>query len=90
VELVLRLRQALHEAGHDAGADTIGWHLEHRHRTTLSRGHDPPNPDPPRGCTRYALHVSAHLAITTPIVTSTFRKATGQHGAARPSASNRP
>ncbi|MCX6401005.1 MAG: IS481 family transposase [Propionibacteriales bacterium] len=31
-------------------------------------------------CTRYALHVSAHRAITTPIVTATFRKAAGQHG----------
>ncbi|MFC7500762.1 IS481 family transposase [Nocardioides sp. CPCC 206347] len=31
-------------------------------------------------CTRYALHVSAHLAITTPIVKATFRKAAGQHG----------
>jgi Integrase core domain len=31
-------------------------------------------------CTRYALHVSAHRAITTPIVKTTFRKAAGQHG----------
>jgi transposase InsO family protein len=31
-------------------------------------------------CTRYALHVSAHQAITTPIVKATFRKAAGQHG----------
>ena len=31
-------------------------------------------------CTRYALHVSAHRAITTAIVTATFRKAAGQHG----------
>ena len=31
-------------------------------------------------CTRYALHVSAHRAITTPIVKATFRKAAGQHG----------
>jgi transposase InsO family protein len=31
-------------------------------------------------CTRYALHVSAHRAITTKIVTTTFRKAAGQHG----------
>ena len=31
-------------------------------------------------CTRYALHVSAHRAITTPIVTATFRKTAGQHG----------
>jgi transposase InsO family protein len=31
-------------------------------------------------CTRYALPVSAHRAITTPIVTASFRKAAGQHG----------
>ena len=31
-------------------------------------------------CTRYALHVSAHRAITTAIVTASFRKAAGQHG----------
>ena len=37
VELVLRLRKALGQAGLDAGADTIGWHLIHHHATTLSR-----------------------------------------------------
>jgi transposase InsO family protein len=37
VELVLRLRKQLSEAGLDAGADTIGWHLTHHHATTLSR-----------------------------------------------------
>jgi transposase InsO family protein len=37
VELVLRLRKQLAEAGLDAGADTIGWHLARHHRTTLSR-----------------------------------------------------
>jgi transposase InsO family protein len=31
-------------------------------------------------CTRYALHVTAHRAITGAIVTATFRKAAGQHG----------
>ena len=31
-------------------------------------------------CTRYALDVSAHRAISTPIVKATFRKAAGQHG----------
>jgi transposase InsO family protein len=36
-ELVLRLRMQLSEAGLDAGADTIGWHLTHHHRTVLSR-----------------------------------------------------
>jgi transposase InsO family protein len=37
VELVLRLREQLTGAGLDAGADTIGWHLTHRHQTTVSR-----------------------------------------------------
>jgi transposase InsO family protein len=37
VELVLRLRKQLSEAGLDAGADTIGWHLTHGHRIRLSR-----------------------------------------------------
>ena len=31
-------------------------------------------------CTRYALDVSAHRAITTPIVKATFRRAAGHHG----------
>jgi transposase InsO family protein len=37
VELVVRLRQQLTTAGLDAGADTIGWHLEHHHKIRLSR-----------------------------------------------------
>jgi transposase InsO family protein len=37
VELVLRLRKQLADSGLDAGADTIGWHLTHRHQLTLSR-----------------------------------------------------
>jgi transposase InsO family protein len=37
VELVLRLRKQLDDAGLDAGADTIGWHLAHHHATALSR-----------------------------------------------------
>jgi len=37
VELVLRLRKQLDEAGLDAGADTIGWHLQHSHRVEVSR-----------------------------------------------------
>jgi transposase InsO family protein len=37
VELVLRLRKQLGESGLDAGADTIGWHLQHHHNTVLSR-----------------------------------------------------
>ena len=37
VDLVLRLRKELAEAGLDAGADSIGWHLTHRHQVTVSR-----------------------------------------------------
>jgi transposase InsO family protein len=37
VELVLWLRKQLADAGLDAGADTISWHLTHHHATTLSR-----------------------------------------------------
>ncbi|MDQ6874631.1 MAG: helix-turn-helix domain-containing protein [Actinomycetota bacterium] len=37
VDLVLRLRKQLSEAGLDAGADTIGWHLRHTYATQLSR-----------------------------------------------------
>lgn len=37
LELVLGLRQRLEEAGLDAGADTIGWHLAHRHDLVVSR-----------------------------------------------------
>ena len=37
VDLVLALRKQLAESGLDAGAETIGWHLEHRHAATLSR-----------------------------------------------------
>jgi len=37
VELVLALRRQLTRDGLDAGADTIGWHLQHRHKITLSR-----------------------------------------------------
>jgi len=31
-------------------------------------------------CTRYALHISAHRTITTPIVAATFRQTAAQHG----------
>src|SRR5690349_11331117 len=54
IELVLRLRKQLSDAGLDAGADTIGWHLRHHHRVELSRAtinrimvrHDLITPDP--------------------------------------------
>jgi transposase InsO family protein len=132
VELVLTLRKQLLEGGHDAGADTLGWHLAHHHGVTVSRAtihriltrHGAITPEPrkkpkssyirfeaampnetwqsdfthypltdtatfPKGveiitwlddCTRYALHVSAHRAITTPIVKATFKETAGQHG----------
>jgi transposase InsO family protein len=132
VELVLRLRKQLGEDGHDAGADTLLWHLEHHHDLALSRAtihriltrHGAITPEPkkkpkssyirfqahipnetwqsdfthypltdtasyPKGieiitwlddCTRYALHVSAHRGITTPIVTATFRETAALHG----------
>jgi transposase InsO family protein len=31
-------------------------------------------------CSRYALHISAHTPVTTPIVTATFRETAAQHG----------
>lgn len=37
VELLLALRRQLTSSGLDAGADTIGWHLQHRHQVKLSR-----------------------------------------------------
>lgn len=37
VDLVIGIRGRLVRAGLDAGADTIGWHLQHTHRITLSR-----------------------------------------------------
>jgi transposase InsO family protein len=37
VALVLHLRKELSEAGLDAGADTIDWHLQHHHQITLAR-----------------------------------------------------
>jgi transposase InsO family protein len=37
VELVVRLRKELAGVGLDAGADTIGWHLDHHHQIVLSR-----------------------------------------------------
>jgi len=144
VELILRLRKELTEAGLDAGADTISWHLIHHHQVTVSRatinrvlaraGTITPDPskrpkssylrfeaDQPnecwqsdfthyrladgtrhvtrRGgvrrveigtdveiltwlddCARYALSVTAHRAVTGPIVLATFRKAAATHG----------
>jgi transposase InsO family protein len=133
VDLIVRVRKELADAGLDAGPETIAWHLEHTHghqvsRSTISRHltaaglvtPEPkkrpkssyirfeasmPNecwqsdfthyrltrPDSRPGadveiiswlddCTRYALHVTAHQPITTPIVVTTFREALARHG----------
>ena len=37
VHRILELRKRLVDAGLDAGADTIGWHLTHHHGTSVSR-----------------------------------------------------
>jgi len=37
VDKILELRQQLTAAGLDAGADTIGWHLQHHHQIKISR-----------------------------------------------------
>ena len=37
VDLIVRLRKQLHEAGLDAGPETIGWHLAHHHGHQVSR-----------------------------------------------------
>jgi transposase InsO family protein len=133
VDLIVRLRKELADAGLDAGPETIAWHLSHSHghrvsRSTISRhltaaGLVTPEPKKrpkssyirfeasmpnetwqsdfthyrltrPDGrpgadveiiswlddCTRYALHVSAHHRITTPIVVTTFRETLARHG----------
>jgi transposase InsO family protein len=128
VDLILRLRKELAEAGHDAGADTVLWHLQQHHRVTSSRAtvhrvltrHGAITAEPKKrpkssyirfeaampnetwqsdfthyrlatgveveiiswldDCTRYALHLSAHTAITTPIVAATFRETAARHG----------
>jgi transposase InsO family protein len=35
--LIIKLRTQLASNGHDAGPDTIAWHLQHHHQITLSR-----------------------------------------------------
>jgi transposase InsO family protein len=37
VDLIVRLRKELTDAGLDAGPDTIAWHLEHDHHVVVSR-----------------------------------------------------
>ena len=36
IDLIVRLREQLTAAGHDAGPDTIAWHLEQHHQTKVS------------------------------------------------------
>ena len=124
--------QGLSEAGLDAGADTLDWHLQRHHQITLARatinrilvraGQVSPDPvqatkglHPLRGRaahetwqsdfthyrltrpdgrpgadteiitwlddhSRYALHLSAHARVTTPIVLTTFTQAADLHG----------
>jgi transposase InsO family protein len=128
VALIVELRARLNAAGHDAGPETIVWHLEHHHgvrvsRSTVARllaraGLVVPEPKKrPKAswtrfeaampnqtwqsdfthypltdatdteiltwlddCTRYALSITAHARVSTPIVVATFRAATAEHG----------
>jgi transposase InsO family protein len=126
LDLVLSIRKQLSDAGLDAGADTIDWHLRHHHDTVLSRATinrilaraGAVSPDPSKrpkssyirfeasmpnetwqsdfthyrlgedveiitwldDCSRYALHISAHVRITASIVLNTFRHAADLHG----------
>jgi len=133
VDLIVRVRKQLADAGLDAGPETIAWHLEHHHRHRVSRStisrhltaaglvtpepkkrpkssyirfqaslpnetwqsdfthyrltHPDGRPGPDveiiswlDDCTRYALQVSAHTRITTPIVVKTFRETLTRHG----------
>lgn len=143
-ELIVRLRKELTEAGLDAGADTLGWHLTHHHGLTVSRATinriltraGTVTPDPSKrpkssyvrfeaempnecwqsdfthyrladgvrhvtrrggvrrveigtvveiltwldDCSRYALSVTAHHAVTGPIVLATFSTTAATHG----------
>ena len=36
IDLIIRVRKQLAESGLDAGPDTIAWHLQHHHQTTVS------------------------------------------------------
>ena len=128
VELIIRLRHELAGAGHDAGPDTIGWHLTQHHQITVSAATisrhltkaglvtAEPKKKPRSSyirfqaampnetwqsdfthyrlvdrtdveiltwlddCTRYALNITAHPAVTTPIVLATFRATAEIHG----------
>jgi transposase InsO family protein len=126
--LIVELRARLAGQGHDAGPETLVWHLAHHHHVQVSRSTVARHlaraglvvPEPKKrpksswtrfeaampnecwqsdfthypltdgtdveiltwldDCTRYALSVTAHARITTPIVVATFRAATADNG----------
>ena len=93
VELIAAATQATDRAGLDAGADTIGWHLAHRHQVTAVAGHDQPDPDPRRAWSppsrrsgpkssyiRFeAEHAKRDLAVRLhPLPTHPYRRHTGE------------
>ncbi|WP_339622197.1 IS481 family transposase [uncultured Salinibacterium sp.] len=128
IDLIISLRTQLAAAGHDAGPDTIAWHLTQHHKVTVSpatisryltrAGLITPEPKKkPRSsyirfeaampnetwqsdfthyrlagdrdveiltwlddCSRYALNITAHHRITTPIVLAQFRAVVEKHG----------
>ena len=44
VDLIVRVRKQLTDAGLDAGPDTIGWQLQHHPRTPRGQVHHQPSP----------------------------------------------
>ena len=48
VDLIVRIRKELADAGLDAGPDTIAWHLNHHHGHRVSRATISRHPDPRR------------------------------------------
>jgi len=128
IEVIVRLRKQLTEQGHDAGPDTLAWHLAHRHHLSISTAtisrilsrHGMITPEPkkrPKSSyvrfaaeqpnetwqsdfthyrlatgadvevltwlddhSRFALSVTAHHRVTTPIVLATFRTTIARHG----------
>ena len=73
VTQVLQLRTQLSEAGLDAGADTIGWHLSHHHDLTLSRAtinrilvrHGTVTPEPAHRATPATIYTTRPKATPT-------------------------
>ena len=65
VELIVELREQLVAEGLDAGPDTIHWHLEHHHHTTVSRLDHRPDPHPRR--TRHPRTEEATTVVLHPL-----------------------